>query len=209
MSQYEVYRPIAITADNFRDFTSLLSSGKGVMPTEISKFVTANENHAYREIIGPSLLVVPGDNKGSYVQIRLFTADKSNPPVPSRMAALFMDILPLGDGKFSSQPRQWLLGQDVQAVIPYKMSCCSGLSAIAAYKQGGKLQPALLENAKFVLLSRTDLFSLAKPGESGLKVDPSGDVLRHWYTHLMRMEHDCGSHARITVPRQLPAFRGR
>lgn len=207
MPEYKIYAPIAVTADNFEAFKALLALGQNVMPTRIAEFAAANGTNAFTEIKGPSLLVIPGEQKGTYTQVRLFTSDKASPPAPSKMAALFLDVTDLGGGKFSSQPRQWLLGADVQALIPYKMSCCSGLSAIAAYKQGGKLQPALLENAKFVQLGRNDIFGLSKEGESGLKVDETGGMLKHWYTHLMRIQHNCASQARIAVPPRLLAFR--
>lgn len=207
MSQYTVYAPIALNAGNFQAFTDLLVEGGNVLPSAVAAFATANSKAAFREIKGTRPLVVTGQN-GAYTQIRLFTSDTANPPAPSKMAALFLDVIPAGDNRFLYQPRQWLLGADAQVVIPYQMTCCSGLSALAAFKQAGQLQPALIENTKFVRAEHRDLFRLTTAGaESGLKIDRTGQELQHWYVHMAGIRHDCGSHAKIVIPNRLPAFK--
>lgn len=211
-TNYQIYDPVRITADNFSAFDTLLArqeSGE-LMPADIADFAKNFKDDAFTRIKGPERLLFKNpDVQGAFVEVMMWTADKANPDDPSKMAMLFLDVVPAGEGKFSFEPRRWLLGAGVQAVIPYQMTCCAGFSAIAAYKQDGRMTPALLENQNYVREIHRDLFRLtAEGGESGLGIDPDGGVLAHWHAHLTRQQgHVCHGHKPLATPARLRAFQ--
>lgn len=213
MSQYRIYPPLAITATNFAGFQKLLirqSEGAADLPAAIAAYYEAHQADLLQEIKGPQLLVYPSAERDSdYSQVMMWGPQDADKPDFTRSALLFLDVTKTGD-RFDPQPRQWILGPNAQVLIPYKMSCCTGLSAIAAFKHAGALTPALLENAAFTRPEHRDIFNLAaNNGSGGVMVDPAGDTLKHWHAHLVREAgHSCQHHAAIHTPARLRAFGG-
>lgn len=215
MSTYKLYAPIALTAENFSDFVALLRENENetLNPDHIGGFAEKFNECAYVPVPEPKSYVMRNpDIDGAYLQALMWTAKDGAGDDMTKKALLFMDIFPNGkndDGspKFRMEPRQYILGAGAQCVIPYKMSCCPGLSALAVFKQGGEMHPDLLENPKFVKGGNRDLFGLLSDDDNqGIRIDRDGGILDHWYKHVMHLEHSCHSHAKISIPPRLRRF---
>jgi|GEM_PF-4513163 len=206
MHSYKLFTPIALTPGNFESFRALmqLQETGQLMPHHIADFADAHKRDAMIPIKGPQRLIQASrETPGAYTEMLMWRMPSVNERDPSKMTLLFLDIVPDGSD-YAYVPRRWMVGSAVQAVFPYKMSCCPGLSALATYRQGGQIHPALLENAKFVTADYQDLFCLTKPGAQGIQVDEHGGLLSHWYDHVAGIDHQCHAHTHaLTMPEKL------
>lgn len=211
MSNYQLYAPIGLNAQNFGDFKNLLvQQAQDLMnPENIAGFATANAHEAYEPLPEPKPYMMRNpDVAGAYTRVLMWQAKGAAADDMNRKVALFMDVIPVPgvQKQYSYQPRQYILGPGAQCVIPYRMSCCPGLSAVACYKQQNGLTAALFESEKFTTPDHRDIFGV-KSGRGGILIDHDGAILRHWQNHVMRVDHDCGSSPHIAVSARLGAFR--
>lgn len=180
------------------------------MPDQLAAFYNDFRNDAFQRVQGKRQLRKHDSNPDAATETIMWSGNPSNPADPTKLAMLTWDIFPDGTDKegkrrFAFQPRRWLLGSNVQAVILYEMSCCAGLSAIGTFKQNGKILPALFENQKFVTPDYRDLFKLSAPAgtKSGLEIDHDGGILSHWYDHITDRPHDCQTRHALSMPGRL------
>lgn len=219
--------PVALDERNFNDFTNLLEAAhtQNIMPADIGRFIDKyKQTHAFTPITRTpdaqgrprSFGTQNPDIKGGFTEMRLFTATPQTPDNPRYMAMLYLDILPITQTspqqppQYVQYPRRWLVGNGVQALMAYQMSCCAGTSAVGLYhdEDAGGTLPVLLENRKFMKPEYQDLFRLrdahqATGPATGLNIDPEGKILTHWYNHMREIAHDCASSPALSLPHAL------
>lgn len=208
MVTFEIHEPICITPENFSGFISLMQhTQEGILKTqEIADFMINNNGARMTPIKTEKPCLIPHPSiQNAYTRIIMFSAPPREAGGLERYAVLFIDAIPKGS-EWELLPRQWLFGPDLQAVLPYKMSCCTGLSAAAIFKQGGVMHSALLEDAQTVKSEFRDLFGINRSDQNtGICFDPTGETIEQWRrlvtgTNLVQN--------RIPpVPGDLPAFK--
>ena len=213
MSSYSIYAPIALSQDNFADFVALREKtlNKTLQPTDISSFVERHQKDFFVEVSsGKPYVQMNSEKPGQYIQKRLWVHPQAAEGDISRSAVLTMDVVPNGTddngkAKYSIFPRQYMVGPNTQCVVPYRMSCCDGVSALAVYKQDGALHPDLIENESYTKERFRDLFRIyGNDDGKGIAVDISGEELKHLYMHIAGVSHSCSHHKMIYTP---PALR--
>ncbi|MBN8521676.1 MAG: hypothetical protein J0L77_07265 [Alphaproteobacteria bacterium] len=191
--EFEIFAPILITANNYSAFENTVAqkNNGSVNPADISRFMANFKADAMQPVATerPYAFQDP-QNPNVITRVVMYAAPPSKGQDISRLAALLIDMT-LKDGKQDqTHPREWIIGPGVQAIFPYKMSCCSGLSAFGAIKQDGKTTPILLENIRMTTEKYRDLFNIENPNKPiRIKFDPDGKSLIHWLSHMIDPTH--------------------
>ncbi len=207
MSTYQLYAPVGLTAENFESFQDLMEkqAAGSVSPEDVARFAERNVKDAFVQEPEPRpYLLMNKDVPGAYTRVIMWHAKGAAADDMSKRAMLFLDIVQGANGNLL-QPRRFVLGSSAQCVIPYRMECCPGLSALVSYKQNGQLHAGLVENDRFTTPDHRDLFGI-KSGKSNMVVDQEGSLLRHWQTHILRKVHACESLPTLGTPKRLGAF---
>ncbi len=191
--EFIFHKPILITRDNASSFKRLIDQKNdgNVNPADISRFmtefkadamqpVTTQRPYAFRDPHNPNVIT----------RVVMYSAPPSKAHDISHLAALLIDIT-MKDGKRNEMyPREWVIGPGVQAIFPYQMSCCSGLSAFSVFEHEGKMRPLLLENTHMTTLQYRDLFNIERlNSETRIEFDPDGEGLIHWLSHMIDPTH--------------------
>lgn len=215
MSTYVVYAPVELKATNFAGFKEILTSqANGNLSARLlSDFITTNQNDLMPPVKAEKNLIQRHATiAGAFTRTMMWKPQGADINDMSRAVMLFLDVLPDGTGpdgkpKHRYEPRQYIMGANAQCVIPYRLDCCPGLSALAFYKSGGQLNVALLEDDKYTTADHRDLFGVNRDSGESVKIDHDGHMLKHWQDHMLGTEHNCGGSAKIAFPeKRLGAF---
>jgi hypothetical protein len=186
-------QPVLITGDNASSFKRLIDqkNGNGVNPADIAHFIAKFKADAMQPVVTerPYAFRDP-HNPNVITRVVMYAAPPLEGQDDSRLVALLIDIT-MKDGKRNEiYPREWVIGPGVQALFPYKMSCCSGLSAFSVFEHEGKMRPFLLENARMTTPQYQDLFNIERSNsETRIEFDPDGEGLIHWLSHMIDPTH--------------------
>lgn len=127
------------------------------------------------------------DDKQTRIYLWSDPADEEN---PAKMVAIYAKINKDGDD-IHIEPELLVKGPEANFVLFYKMSCCSGLSALTCFSAKGVQRSEIRDSLSGTQAGETQIF------KDKVRVATSKDLLsqlHHMYMDIAEKPHDCSSH---------------
>lgn len=154
------------------------------------KFFKDNQNSLMRRVDNPKQPFVI-DNKKTRVYM---WEDPDAAGETDHMVAVYGDIAIDQDKNIDITPSALIRGNNASFVFLYRMSCCSGFSALVAMNVKGQSYMKNIDSLSGTHAGQTRIFDGKVYRADN---DTMTGAMKHAYMHIKGTKHDCDSHQRF------------